>query len=125
VDPGGNTFSKSSLTSERGNKEISSMTPLAPIATISAPSFPGFATATAATDTDAKSFSQTLSDALDSLNSLQVTSGDMAVAYANHQTSDLHSVMIASEQASIALQLATQVRNKLVDAYQEIEKLSV
>jgi flagellar hook-basal body complex protein FliE len=101
------------------------MTPLAPIATIGPANFPGFASTSAPADTDAKSFGQTLSDAFDNLNSLQVTSGDMAVAYANHQTSDLHSVMIASEQASIALQLATQVRNKLVDAYQEIEKLSV
>jgi flagellar hook-basal body complex protein FliE len=109
------------------------MTPLTPI--VPTGPLPGAlsdltSAAAATTDNDnsgvvATSFTKTLSNAFDSLNSLQINSEDMTQAYANHQTSDLHSVMIASEEASIALQLATQVRNKVVEAYQEIEKLSV
>jgi flagellar hook-basal body complex protein FliE len=78
-----------------------------------------------AADSEGPSFAKTLEDAFDNLNSLQNKAGDMAVAYANHQTSDIHSVMMASEEASIALQMATQVRNKVVDAYQEIDRITL
>ena len=38
---------------------------------------------------------------------------------------DLHDVMIASEKSSVAMQLTLQVRNKLVEAYQEIMRMQV
>ena len=37
--------------------------------------------------------------------------------------SDLSSVMIAVEKADVAFQLMMQVRNKIVNAYQDIEKM--
>jgi len=36
---------------------------------------------------------------------------------------DVHNVMIAVEKADVAFQLMMQVRNKIVSAYQEIERL--
>ena len=71
------------------------------------------------------SFAQTLQNAFGQANALQNHASDMAQAFAKGQTSDVHSVMIASEQATIALQLTTQVRNKAVDAYQEIMRISM
>ncbi len=38
---------------------------------------------------------------------------------------DLHDVMIAMEKADISLRLLVQVRNKAVDAYQEIMRMQV
>jgi flagellar hook-basal body complex protein FliE len=38
---------------------------------------------------------------------------------------DLHDVMIASEKASVAMQLTLQVRNKLVEAYQDVMRMQV
>lgn len=38
---------------------------------------------------------------------------------------DLHDVTIAAEKASVALQLTVQVRNKVVEAYQEIMRMQV
>lgn len=38
---------------------------------------------------------------------------------------DLHDVMIASEKASVSMQLTMQVRNKLVEAYQEMMRMQV
>ncbi|MOA27281.1 Flagellar hook-basal body complex protein FliE [compost metagenome] len=38
---------------------------------------------------------------------------------------DLHDVMIAAEKSSVAMQLTLQVRNKLVEAYQEIMRMQV
>lgn len=78
-----------------------------------------------ATDDGGDSFAKTLGDAFDNLNSLQNKADDMSTAYANHETSDIHSVMMASEEASIALQMATQVRNKVVDAYQTIMQMQM
>jgi flagellar hook-basal body complex protein FliE len=37
--------------------------------------------------------------------------------------SDMSSVMIAVEKADVAFQLAMQIRNKVVNAYQDIEKM--
>jgi len=105
------------------------MVPFAPIPampTLSEFAGPGVANTMGVSDNDnAKSFSKTLSDAFDNLNDLQVHAGDMTSAYANHQTSDLQSVMVASEQASISMQMATQVRNKVVEAYQNIMQMQI
>lgn len=77
------------------------------------------------TDSHGKTFGQLLQAAINNVNSLQVNANEQAEAYATGKTSDLHSVMIASEEASISLELATQVRNKVVDAYQEIMRMTV
>jgi len=74
---------------------------------------------------NAKSFMSTLEDAFNNLNDLQVHAGNMATDYANHKTSDLQSVMVAGEQASISMQMATQVRNKVVEAYQNIMQMQI
>ncbi len=41
------------------------------------------------------------------------------------ESENIHDVMIAMEEATIALELTTQVRNKLVDAYQEIKNMQI
>lgn len=71
------------------------------------------------------SFGQTLSSAFDKVNDMQNHAGALSKAFALGQTSDIHGVMIAGEQATIALQLTTQIRNKAIDAYQEVMKMSM
>lgn len=71
------------------------------------------------------SFSQTLSSAFNKVNDMQNQRDTMDKAFALGQTSDIHGVMIAGEQATIALQLTTQIRNKVIDAYQEVMKMSM
>ena len=41
------------------------------------------------------------------------------------RTRELHEVMIASEEASMALKLTMQVRNKIIEAYQELLRIQV
>ena len=71
------------------------------------------------------SFGQMLQSALGQVSGLQDHAGQMATAFAQGKTGDIHSVMIASEQATMALQLTTQIRNKAVDAYQEVMRMSM
>ncbi len=66
------------------------------------------------------SFLNSLSDAFGSLNS-QITAADTASAdFAAGGSADLHTVMLQMEEASISLKTATAVRDKLLEAYQEI-----
>ena len=66
-----------------------------------------------------------LSDAIAEVNQAQVHAGDMTARFAAGEPMDVHQVMIASQEASVALSLALQVRNKLVDAYTEIMHVNV
>lgn len=71
------------------------------------------------------SFSEVLGDAMGRLNQLQAEADSAALRLALGDQVELHDVMIASEKAALAFHLALQVRNKLVEAYQEIMRIQV
>lgn len=73
----------------------------------------------------APSFSETLQAAFDRINQMQLDSAELARQFATGETDDLVQVVTAAEEASVALQLAVQVRNKVVEAYQEIIRMQV
>lgn len=74
---------------------------------------------------DAKSFGETLTDAIGKVNELQ-TQADMKMQkVATGESNNISEVMIAAERADIALKLMMSVRNKMIDAYQEIMKMQV
>lgn len=75
--------------------------------------------------TDKVDFSQQLTEALKNVNELQVKADDMATKLVLGEVDDLHQVTVAMEQAKMSLQLAVQVRNKIVEAYQEIARMQV
>lgn len=70
-------------------------------------------------------FAQAFGDALHQLQQLQARADELTVQLAQNQPVDLHQVVIAGEEASLAFQLAIQVRNKVVEAYQEIMRMQV
>ena len=72
-----------------------------------------------------KSFGQMLQNAIGEVNHAQMHAGDLSKRFAAGEPIDVHQVMIASQEASVALNLAVQVRNKLVDGYQELMRASV
>ena len=49
----------------------------------------------------------------------------MSAKLATGKIEDISQVTIAAEKASIALQLTMQVRNKVMDAYQEVMRMQV
>ena len=74
----------------------------------------------------APSFSEMLGQAVNKVNETQQTANQMATAFEMGQSGvDLADVMIASQKASVSFQAMTQVRNKLVQAYQDIMQMPV
>ena len=72
-----------------------------------------------------KNFGEYLGDALQQTNQLQLESDRLNTALAAGQIEDVSQVVIASEKADIAMQLTLQVRNRAVEAYQEIMRMQV
>jgi len=71
------------------------------------------------------SFGDTLKDAINKVNDLQQTADIKMQQLATGETTDIADVKIAAEKADIALRLMTSVRNKMIDAYNEIMKMQV
>jgi len=72
---------------------------------------------------DDSSFAQSITGAVDELRALQSTSNELAVAAVTGDLDDIHSAMIAATRASVTLELVAAVRNKGVDAFNEIMRM--
>lgn len=70
-------------------------------------------------------FGKALGEAIDSLDRLQREADVQSAQLAAGDPVELHEVMLAQDQASLSLQLAIQVRNKLVEAYQDVMRMQV
>ncbi|TVY10685.1 flagellar hook-basal body complex protein FliE [Paenibacillus cremeus] len=70
-------------------------------------------------------FGAYLNDAIASLNNQQASVDKLNEQFVKGEISDVHQVMIASEKASLGLELTVQVRNKVIEAYQEIMRMQV
>ena len=70
-------------------------------------------------------FGSMLTSAISSLNDSQNTASSDSVALATGQASDVTSVVTDVEKANLEMQLAVQVRNKAVDAYEEIMRMQI
>lgn len=68
----------------------------------------------------AGSFSDALSRAIHTVDSQEKQVKTLNEQFVTGQISDVHTLMIASEKAQLGLQLTVQVRNKVIEAYQEI-----
>lgn len=72
-----------------------------------------------------KSFGTFLKDAIQDVNVKQVESDKMTQKLILGEDVDLHNVMITAQKASIALNATMEVRNKVIEAYQEIIRMPV
>lgn len=72
-----------------------------------------------------KPFGEFLRDALNNVNNLQNEAKQASLNLAAGKIQDVAEVTIASEKAAVALQLTMQVRNKVVEAYQEVMRMQV
>lgn len=72
-----------------------------------------------------KSFGALLEDSLTQVNSLQQQADVAITDLASGGPTTLHDTMIALEKADLSFRLMMQVRNKIVEAYQEIVRMQV
>jgi len=74
---------------------------------------------------DKESFGTVLKNAISTVNDSQIASDKMTDKLVNGDNVELHDVMITAQKANITLNTALQVRNKVVEAYQEIMRMTV
>lgn len=74
---------------------------------------------------NSSSFSSMLQGAVQQVNQLQTTADRAAELVSSGQLQDLHVATIAMQKASLALDLTIQVRNKAIEAYQEIMRMQI
>ncbi|WP_243289879.1 flagellar hook-basal body complex protein FliE [Bacillus sp. FJAT-47783] len=71
------------------------------------------------------SFSTILKQTLNTVNDAQLNADNMTNDFVSGKPVELHNVMIASEKANILLHTTIEVRNKAVEAYQEMMRMQV
>lgn len=72
-----------------------------------------------------KTFADTLKEAVGTVNAIHKQADVKAQELATGKTDNIQEVMMASEKADIALRLMVNVRNKIIEAYQEVMKMQV
>jgi flagellar hook-basal body complex protein FliE len=65
-------------------------------------------------------FMSTLNNAMDQVGQLQSEADGKVAMLLSGNGQDVHSAMIAVEKASLAFSMMVQVRNKIVQAYQQV-----
>jgi flagellar hook-basal body complex protein FliE len=73
----------------------------------------------------AVAFADMLADAVASANARQMNASHAAEAFAAGARDDIHGTMIAMKEAEIELKLVSNVRNKLLEAFNDLWRLSV
>ncbi len=71
------------------------------------------------------SFADTLRNALGEVNRLQGERDETVRAMVSGTVTDSHEVLVAAEESQLAFELMLEVRNRLLESYQEIMRLQV
>ena len=99
------------------------MNPISNIGSISS-IIQGIASSTGSTAaSQSGTFQSVLESSINTVEGLQKSAGDSIQNFLSGQNEDLHTTVLATQQAEMAFQLGMQVRNKVVSAYQEIMKM--
>ncbi len=70
-------------------------------------------------------FGEVLKDAITTVNEVQKQSDQEIQKLMSGESQDLHATLIAVQKADLSFQMMMQVRNKIVQAYQEIMRMQV
>jgi flagellar hook-basal body complex protein FliE len=71
------------------------------------------------------SFADTLKESINKVTQLEKEATTEAEKLAKMESQDLHTAMIAIEKADVSFQLMMQIRNKIINAYEEIMRMQV
>ena len=70
-------------------------------------------------------FSDLVADFVGDVNSLQFQAGHAVDQLMSGQAADVHQVMVAVEEAGIALDLMLEIRNRVLEGYQELIRMQL
>ncbi len=70
-------------------------------------------------------FGNMLKKEMDKINNTQANANSAVETYASGGNIELHNVIAAVEKANMKLQLAVQVRNRLISGYQELWRMQI
>jgi flagellar hook-basal body complex protein FliE len=71
------------------------------------------------------SFSNVLGGFIQEVSDKQTAAGDAVAGLLGGKNVSLHQTMISMEEASVSFQLMVEVRNRLLDSYQELMRMQV
>ncbi|HJM47121.1 MAG TPA: flagellar hook-basal body complex protein FliE [Candidatus Marinimicrobia bacterium] len=74
---------------------------------------------------DSISFGDTISNFLDAVNTAQVDAKDSISEIVTGESENLHEAMAKVEEAKISFELMLEIRNKLLQSFQEIQRMQV
>src|SRR5262245_12083462 len=72
-----------------------------------------------------RTFSDFLGDMVRDVNAKQATANQAVEGVLNGDNVPLHQAMLSVEEASVSFQLMVEVRNKLLDSYQELMRMQI
>ncbi len=84
----------------------------------------GLAPSAAANEGTSPPFTDVLKDSMMRVNDLQVQSDKLVQRLSLGEVEDISEVSIAVEKAELALRMMVQIRDKMLDAYQQISRMS-
>ncbi|NEZ45887.1 flagellar hook-basal body complex protein FliE [Clostridium niameyense] len=70
-------------------------------------------------------FYEMLKGKLNEVNNSQIKASESTEAFIKGDEKNIHNVMLNAEEAKMSMELAVQVRNKLVEAYQELNRMQL
>lgn len=73
--------------------------------------------------TEDSGFAGTLTSSLQKVNELQLQSSSMVESFASGENQNVHELMIHLQKASLAVNMTSAVRNKIMSAYQDIMRM--
>lgn len=97
------------------------ISPIAPVQGVMPTNY--LAGAAAVPGTDGSAFAASLTGAVDNIQQLQSTSNQLAVSAVTGNLDDIHNATITATRAQVTLELVAAVRNKGVDAFNEIMRM--
>jgi len=74
---------------------------------------------------DSISFGDTISNFLDAVNTAQVDAKDSVSEIVTGESENLHEAMAKVEEAKLSFELMLEIRNKLLQSFQEIQRMQV
>ena len=72
-----------------------------------------------------KSFSDVISNAINNVNEKQINADNSIESLIKGDDITMHEVMISMQESQLSMQLLIEVRNKMGEAYQEINKIQL